>query len=89
MKYDETSPYYRELLSGIRDQQTGRDVLYHDEKTQKLVLDLHDKTNYTIMLSHLQLLMRLGVQVLRVHQVVEYEQERWMQGYIQKNTGHA
>lgn len=85
VEFEETSPHYRSTIDGMLGA-NGKPMLKHDIKTKKLVLDLKDKKDYTIHLAHLQLLIKLGVEVTRVTEVYESKQEAWMKSYIDKNT---
>jgi hypothetical protein len=51
-------------------------------KTARLVSDFSPKKNYVVYLPHYQLLLRLGVQVTKIHQVLQYKQDFFMMDYI-------
>ena len=55
-------------------------------KNKKLIQTLYDKTNYTIHCMTLKLYCELGLQVTKVHRVLQFEQSKWLQPYIQLNT---
>jgi len=55
-------------------------------KTEKLVLTLEDKEKYVLHYSNLQLYLRQGMQLKKVHRVLEFYQESWMEPYIWMNT---
>ena len=53
---------------------------------KKLLLTLHDKKNYVVHYRNLQFHLKQGMKLKRVHRVLEFEQERWMEPYIRMNT---
>lgn len=55
---------------------------------RKLCATLHDKKNYIVHWRALQLYLRLGLKVTKVHRVVSYIQKPWMKSYIELNEGN-
>ncbi|MEO1764425.1 MAG: DNA polymerase, partial [Cyanobacteria bacterium J06629_18] len=55
-------------------------------KNKKLIQTLYDKTNYTLHYLTLKLYCELGLEVTKVHRVLQFEQSKWLQPYIQLNT---
>ena len=55
-------------------------------EVDKLILTLYDKKNYVIHYRLLQLYVELGVQITKIHRILSYKQERWMEPYISSNT---
>ena len=55
-------------------------------KTEKLVLMLEDKEKYVVHCSNLQFYLRQGMRLKKVHRVIEFDQEPWMEPYIRMNT---
>ena len=55
-------------------------------KTEKLVLTLEDKERYVVHYSNLQFYLRQGMRLKKVHRVIEFDQEPWMEPYIRMNT---
>ena len=53
--------------------------------SKKLLLTLHDKKNY-VHYRNLQFYLKQGMKLKRVHRVLEFEQERWMEPYIRMKT---
>jgi hypothetical protein len=51
-------------------------------RTARLVSDFSPKSNYVVFLPHYQLLLRLGVQITKIHQVLQYKQDFYMMDYI-------
>jgi hypothetical protein len=53
---------------------------------EKLLPNLEDKTKYVVHLTTLQLYMKLGLRVTKVHRAVKYHQSNWLEKYIDTNT---
>jgi hypothetical protein len=53
---------------------------------EKLITDLHDKSNYKIHYRLLQLYIDLGVQIKKVHTGLQFDQDNWIKPYIENNT---
>ena len=56
------------------------------DKTEKLLLALKDKEKYVIHYRNLQLYLSLGMRLKKVHSVLAFDQEDWMEPYIRLNT---
>ena len=54
--------------------------------TEKLVLTFEDKENYVVHYKNLQFYLRQGMRQKKVHRVIEFDQEPWMEPYITMNT---
>ena len=55
-------------------------------KTEKLVLTLEDKEKYVVRYKNLQFYLSQGLRLKKVHRVLEFNQEPWMEPYIRMNT---
>ena len=55
-------------------------------KTEKLVLTLEDKEKYIVHYKNLQFYLSQGMRLKKVHRVLEFDQEPWMEPYIRMNT---
>ena len=55
-------------------------------KNKKLVLTLEDKEKYVVYYRNLQFYLRQGMRLKKVHRVIEFDQEPWMEPYIRMNT---
>ena len=55
-------------------------------KTQKLVCNLHDKKKYVVHTSILKQALDHGLNLKKVHRVIEFNQEAWLKKYIDINT---
>ena len=54
--------------------------------SKKLLLTLENKSNYVVHYRNLQFYLKQGMKLKRVHRVLEFEQECWMEPYIRMNT---
>ena len=66
-------------LTGGKDEFSCRD-------SKKLLLTLQDKNNYVVHYRNLQFYLNQGMKLKRVHRVLEFDQECWMEPYIMMNT---
>lgn len=57
-----------------------------DCKSNKLMLTLEDKKSYFVHYRNLKLYLKLGVQITKLHNVLEFDQSDWMRQYVEKNT---
>ena len=71
------SPYQQDL---------ARELGLTKDKTEKLLLTLRDKKNYVIYHRNLQLYLSLGMSLKKVHSVLAFDQEDWIEPYIRLNT---
>ena len=56
------------------------------DKTQMLVCNLHDKKKYVVHISILKQALDHGLELKKVHRVIEFNQEAWLKKYIGMNT---
>ena len=70
------SPYQQKLI----------DELGVSISCEKLVPNLMRKTRYIVHYRNLQLYLSLGMKLVKVHKVLQFNQSPWMQPYIMKNT---
>ena len=68
------SEYSKELADG------------HPSVTEKLVPNLNNKRKYVLHYRNLQLYMRLGLELVKIHCVLAFKQEAWLRDYIDFNT---
>ena len=54
--------------------------------TKKLVCNLHDKKNYIVHINVLKQALDHGLKLIKVHRVIEFDQEAWLKEYIDVNT---
>ena len=77
IKPEQMSEYQRQLMAE------------HDlttPNTEKPVLTLENKEKYVVHYSNLQFYLRQGMRLKKVHRVIEFDQEPWMEPYIRMNT---
>ena len=56
------------------------------EKVEKLVANLHDKTEYVIHIRNLKQALNHGLILKKVHRVIKFNQKDWLKPYIAMNT---
>ena len=56
------------------------------EKFEKLVANLHDKTEYVIHIRNLKQALNHGLILKKVHRVIKFNQKAWPKPYIDMNT---
>jgi hypothetical protein len=55
-------------------------------KVEKLIPNLKDKTRYIVHYKNLQLYMKLGLKLTKIHRGIKFYQAAWMKKYIDFNT---
>ena len=55
-------------------------------KVEKLVTNLHDKTEYVIHIRNLRQKLNHGLILKKVHRVIKFNQNVWLKQYIDMNT---
>ena len=71
------SDYSREILG--REGMTIR-------KVGKLIPNLRDKKEYVLRYRNLQLYLKLGLKLTKIHRALEFSQSNWLEPYIAFNT---
>ena len=56
------------------------------EKVEKLVANLHDKTEYVIHKRNLKQALNHGLVLKTVQKVIKFNQNAWLKPYIDMNT---
>ena len=56
------------------------------EKVEKLVANLHSKTEYVIHIRNLKQALNHGLVLKKVHKVIKFNQNAWLKPYIDMNT---
>ena len=75
---EELSPHTRQLgkTYGIKS----------NRPTTKLISDLRPKHKYTLHYAFLKHVLFLGVELIKIHRVVQFKQKAWLKPYIEANT---
>ena len=55
-------------------------------KIEKLVCGIEDKEKYVIHVNALKQALNHGLRLINVHRVIQFNQEAWMEPYIDMNT---
>ena len=55
-------------------------------KVEKLVANLHDKTEYVIHIRNLKQALNHGLVLKKVHRVIKFNQKSWLKPCIDMNT---
>jgi len=76
---DMLSPYAVNLAQKL-------DVKYTAKKPAKLIPNFAKKTNYVVHYRNLQFYVQQGMEVVKIHRILAFEQSRWLQPYIDFNT---
>ena len=56
------------------------------EKVEKLVANLHDKTEYVIHITNLKQALNHGLVLKKVHRVIKFNKNVWLKPYVDINT---
>ena len=57
-----------------------------NEKVEKLVANLHDKTEYVIHIRNLKQALNHGLVLEKVHRVIKFNENVWLKSYINMNA---
>lgn len=77
---EELSPYSKSLNEDLYGEHWKR------PKTIKLIPTLENKCNYITHYRNLQLYMKLGMKIKKIHRIIEFDQSPWLAKYISFNT---
>ena len=56
------------------------------EKVEKLVANLHDKTEYVIHIRNLKHTLNHVLVLKKLHRIIKFNQNTWLKPYIDMNT---
>ena len=56
------------------------------ENVEKLVINLHEKTEYIIHIRNLNQPLNHGLILRKIHGVIKFNQNAWLKPYIEMNT---
>ena len=74
-----------EMLSDYSREILGREGMTIG-KVQKLNPNLKDKEKYVLHYQNLQLYLKLGLKLKKIHRALEFSQSKWLEPYIAFNT---
>ena len=89
------SNYQRDILEENLINENRKNPLTPDQRTtsvdqfvsnEKLLLDLEPKMKYVVHYRTLQLYLKLGLRVTKIHRVLKFIQKAWLKPYILMNT---
>ena len=78
VKQEWTSLYYNNLCKHFS--------IKHDEKTVKLLCTLLPRVRYKVHYRCLQLYIKLGFVITKIHRIIQFNQAPWLKDYIMYNT---
>ena len=82
----EVGVQYLEKLHELHNNLTFIPERMKIEKVEKLVANLHDKTEYVIHIRNLKQALNHGLVLKKVHRVIKFNQNAWLKPYIDMNT---
>ena len=56
------------------------------DKCKKFVCNLHNKKKYAVHIRSLKQALKHGLKLIKVHRIIEFNQEAWLKSYIDMNT---
>ena len=94
IKGTQLSPYQRNVLrtqilkeadNDLTEEQVNAKIDAY-QSVEKLVPNLCDKKKYILHYRNLQLYLKLGMKLGKIHQVLRFTQKQWLKPYIEHNT---
>ncbi|KAK3921390.1 putative DNA polymerase [Frankliniella fusca] len=72
------------LLSKLQKKMLN-DFKVSKSSTKKLIPNLYDKKNYVVLADTLMLYLDLGLELKKIHSVIEFERKAWLKPFIEHN----
>ena len=82
----EADVQYTEKLHELHDDLPFLPERMKIENVEKLVVNLHDKTEYVIHTKELKQAFNHGLVLKNIHRVIKFNQDAWLKQYIDMNT---
>ena len=76
LTFDKLSPYSQEILKVLKTEKEAKKY-----KAKKLVTDVTNKKKYVLHYQMLQMYLKMGLQVKKVHRIIKFEQRRYLKPY--------
>ena len=76
--FSELSPYQLNQIESHNEK--------HNDKIKKLVPNLYNKVNYVCHIRNLKYYLEKGLKLSKIHQVLQFNQSKWLKPYIDFNT---
>ena len=71
------SPYQKELLEKLKEK---------NSTTEKLILDLTDKTKYVVYHKTLKFYESMGIKIKKIYRTISFNESPWLKPYIDNNV---
>ena len=78
--------YPERLHDAHNDYPLAPERIVCDKKIEKLIPSLRDKTRYVVHYETLKQYLALGMELMRVHRGIKFEESHWLKPYIDANT---
>ena len=82
----EVGVYYLEKLQELHNSLPFLPERMKIEKVEKLVANLHDKTEYVIHIRNVKQTLNHELVLNKVYRVITFNQDAWLKSYIDMNT---
>ena len=77
IRYNDLSPYSQDILNKLKTAKIAKQY-----KSEKLVTDVNNKEKYVLHYRMLQMYLKMGLKLAKVHRVIKFEQRRYLKPYI-------
>ena len=77
LTFDKLSPYSQEVLRVLKSEKEAKKY-----KAKKLVTDVTNKKKYVLHYRMLQMYLKMGLQLKKIHRIIKFEQRRYIKPYI-------
>ena len=77
LTFDNLSPYSQEILSLLKSETEAKKY-----KAKKLITDVTNKKKYVLHYRMLQMYLKMGLKLKKIHRIIKFEQRRYLKPYI-------